>query len=683
MKGEKKEKEVIDIDEFDNISEDIDLSENNIINQDNKIFNFHIIQKIMNANLENKICKIIIECNDIKMTGTGFFCHILSKEMKVLITNNHVINQDFLNKERKLVFIIEIEGKENKMEINLDYERFKYTNEVIDFTIIEIIEEDNIQSFFEIDENLFEIDENKNIQIFSMQFPKGENLQISFGNIIKKSIKSKNPENNSSFFAYNIGTEQGSSGSPIISENNLRVIGLHKGSLKHKVNNEKINVGIYLTKVIESIPKKIFQINENVIYCKYDVSNHEVDNEKKLQIFNNKNNIEMYFKTIIVNKNEEEKEKIKNGKYIFNKKGYNFIEYHIDENVYNLDLSYLFSDCNCLKEVSISSLFNIEITNMAHMFENNSLLEKITFSSSFDSPKVEDMSYMFHGCKNLKEVNLESFNTKNVKNMSNMFNNCSSLEKLDITNFNTENVTDMSSMFEFCKFKEIDLKSFDTKNVKNMSKMFNNCSKLKELDLKNFNTEKVEDMSEMFKGCESLIEINLESFNTKNVKKMSGVFGLCCCLKKLDLTNFNTENVKDMSGMFNYCESLEILDISSFNTENVEDFSMMFLGCKNLEKINLQNFSTENVEKMRSMFEGCESLEELDLSSFDVEEKVFLEDMFKDCKKLKLVKTENEFIEKEYKGENPKKLNIISPLGFQNIGSFGYGFPSFNKFNFY
>ena len=35
------------------------------------------------------------------------------------------------------------------------------------------------------------------------------------------------------------------------------------------------------------------------------------------------------------------------------------------------------------------------------------------------------MTYMFAGCKSLKELNINNFNTNNVTNMSNMFCGCS------------------------------------------------------------------------------------------------------------------------------------------------------------------------------------------------------------------------------------------------------------------
>ena len=165
------EDNIID-EEFINM-DDIYFYEENIINQANTILDYGRIDKIMNAKLNDKVCKIKlkIKLDNKIITGTasGFFCYIPSKEMKVLITNNHVINQTFLDNENKLIFSIEIDKKEIEKEINLEYERYKYTNAKKDFTIIEILDEDNIESFFEIDENSLGIGIGEKKQIFSIQ----------------------------------------------------------------------------------------------------------------------------------------------------------------------------------------------------------------------------------------------------------------------------------------------------------------------------------------------------------------------------------------------------------------------------------------------------------------------------------------------------------------------------------
>ena len=80
------------------------LSEDNIINEDNEIIEYDLLEKIVNTGIKQCVCKIKQEINNNgKMTcktGSGFFCDIPSKKMKVLITNNHLLNDDFLKKKK-------------------------------------------------------------------------------------------------------------------------------------------------------------------------------------------------------------------------------------------------------------------------------------------------------------------------------------------------------------------------------------------------------------------------------------------------------------------------------------------------------------------------------------------------------------------------------------------------------
>ena len=56
-------------------------------------------------------------------------------------------------------------------------DRFKYTDKDLDFTLIEIIKEDNISHFLEIDKYINSKDY-KDKKIISIQYPKGEKLKI-------------------------------------------------------------------------------------------------------------------------------------------------------------------------------------------------------------------------------------------------------------------------------------------------------------------------------------------------------------------------------------------------------------------------------------------------------------------------------------------------------------------------
>ena len=72
------------------------------------------------------ICKILKGNKE----GSGFFCkiNIKGKEMKVLFTNNHVLNE----KNIKQNSIIEIQQNNNIYQIKISEDRFTSTNEELD-----------------------------------------------------------------------------------------------------------------------------------------------------------------------------------------------------------------------------------------------------------------------------------------------------------------------------------------------------------------------------------------------------------------------------------------------------------------------------------------------------------------------------------------------------------------------
>ena len=310
------------------------IRKEDIINEDNKIYNFGQMKKIINSGIEDCVFKIIRENEKSEyITGTGFFCNISSKNIKALITNNHILDQYFLENEKKLKYIIETENKKLEKEINLEIDRYKYTDIDLDFTLIEILPEDNIVKFLEIDDYINSKDYQKE-NIFSIQYPKGKELKISMGEYLYKE---------EIYFSYSIGTESGTSGSPIILYDNMKIIGLHKGTKVNYGNmKNKINIGIPFNYLINKI---------NFIKCIYNIK----DVRNDIYLINNK--IYTSDKTYEINKEIESKMKINiNGKINpiiintkLNKTG-KFI-YYFTSNETIENLSQLFFNCICFINV--------------------------------------------------------------------------------------------------------------------------------------------------------------------------------------------------------------------------------------------------------------------------------------------------------------------------------------------
>ena len=373
------------------------------------------------------------------------------------------------------------------------------------------------------------------------------------------------------------------------------------------------------------------------------------------------------------------------------------------------DCSWWFSGFMGLTTITHLEYLNTsQVTNMQYMFSNCESLEALDLST-FNTENVTNMYGMFQFCKSLKSLNLSSFNTSKVKQMEYMFQNCESLTALDLSRFNTENVKNYEHMFHSCKsLTALDLSSFNSKEILNTSIMFSGCFALKTLDISSFDTSKTTDMPSMFGECYALETIYASSaFTTDNVKNDSYMFSNCRKLKNFDQSNsgkthahigeggyftvapawvrfdaatgtltFQCSSAKtdadtdfflnegsDTPGWypaksadiktvvfkrnfrdarpttcslwFGSCTNLTSIEgLENLNTSDVTRMDYMFYKCEQLRALDLSGFNTEKVENMRDMFSNCKNLETLNLSSFKTNNLTNMSEMFLECNKI-------------------------------------------------
>ena len=194
------------------------------------VISYECTKKIIEQ-MEKNIFKIKIGNEQ----ATGFFCKIPYNNKIVLMTNNHVIDENINEIKIKIK-----EEKESRI-INLK-NRIKYTNKEYDITIIEIKKEDKINNYLELDEIIINdiinnINKNKiyiKETIYIIQYPENK-LSVSYGILNNIYIDKK------CGFNHKCSTKGGSSGSPILNIKNNKLIGIHKES-----NNKQFNRGLFL-----------------------------------------------------------------------------------------------------------------------------------------------------------------------------------------------------------------------------------------------------------------------------------------------------------------------------------------------------------------------------------------------------------------------------------------------------
>ena len=207
--------------------------------------------------METSICKIITD----NIYGTGFFCVIpfpdMNNMLPVLITNNHVLNNEALEKGKEIEFTIN--DDKFHFKIIIDENRKVYTNDKpFDISIIEIKKNDNnilLLNFLEIDEEMFNTDyydEYNQKSVYLVHYPNGKKMEYSPGAIKNITIDTYNIQHYCS-------SEKGSSGSPIMNLLNYKVIGIHKGS-KEKSD---INLGTLIKGPIQEF-NELYKNNEKI-----------------------------------------------------------------------------------------------------------------------------------------------------------------------------------------------------------------------------------------------------------------------------------------------------------------------------------------------------------------------------------------------------------------------------------
>ena len=371
-----------------------------------KPVSFENTEKIL-FQMKNCICKIY---KDKGETGTGFFCKIpypnQSKLLKVLITNNHVLNEDDLKNNNIIKYTLKDDEEIRKIIID-DNKRKIYTSKELDISFIEIKEnEDNINEYLEIDEEIINKNKEyiettyKNKSIYILHYPLGKDIVVSYGNLDKINNEQIN---------HFCNTLNGSSGSPILSLDTLKVIGIHCGS--NKDENENCNKGIFIKYPIKEFNgqnKKIFTLSYKFYpgYFKYNsyikiFGDKFVENNKDkcIMIINDKE----YTLSSYINKDI-----IKNESLEIKLKGIETIT----------DMSYMFYDCNKLSGISKWDISNA-LSNMLYEFYDKPDISK------WDTSNVTNMSYMFYECYHIPDIS--KWNTSNVTDMSYMFYCCNNI----------------------------------------------------------------------------------------------------------------------------------------------------------------------------------------------------------------------------------------------------------------
>jgi hypothetical protein len=135
----------------------------------------------------------------------------------------------------------------------------------------------------------------------------------------------------------------------------------------------------------------------------------------------------------------------------------------------------------------------------------NSLFEDASFIKNCNYSTLDDFSYLFTNCKNLKYIPV--INTSNGITFNYMFNKCQSLEKIPAGTLDTSKGRDFYGMFSGCTgLKETP--ALDFSQAVRCSYMYQNCTNLE--IIKDINLSQItnyNDVSSMFYNCSNIKKV--------------------------------------------------------------------------------------------------------------------------------------------------------------------------------
>lgn len=255
-----------------------------------------------------------------------------------------------------------------------------------------------------------------------------------------------------------------------------------------------------------------------------------------------------------------------------------------------------------------------------------------------DMSNVKSAKYMFGGCWLLTSVNCGKWDLAKLEFSTGMFQNCYKLAKVDCEKWKTPKLEYTASMFEYTDVESLNLNKWDVSNVKSMESLFERCDQLKTIKISKWNVKNVESFNNFFRYCESLESVSISGWNCKKLKDMGEFFDQCSSLKKVTLKDWKTPKLQTMSNMFRDCTSLQKCDLSSWkNLGELRGIDFCFQGCKNLTSVNVSGFDVPNLVNISYMYNNCTSLKKVSFKGWKVNKTIQLWSTFEGCSELECI----------------------------------------------
>ncbi|MFD1420934.1 BspA family leucine-rich repeat surface protein [Lactiplantibacillus songbeiensis] len=355
---------------------------------------------------------------------------------------------------------------------------------------------------------------------------------------------------------------------------------------------------------------------------------------------------------------------------------------------------------------TIEGLDNLKtdnVTDMSSMFAGDYNVKNIDISM-WNISNVVSMQAIFLYCYGLVEVDLPKSINKSLQTSARMFEDDYNLVKVNFNGFTFANVSENTRTFFDCSaitsFGDyvFDLKGScsrffgscsglesvnvnligDKSNTINVIGLFLDCQSLKTIHYKNETPAFIGAIETMFYGCNSLVDFGFNHFNTSQCTSFAGLFAECTSVKTVDLSSLDMSSLIAIDSLFSGCTSLEQIDLMPFASKSIFSLTRLFENCSSLKTVDLTPLHVDEANSLDYMFSGCTSLTVLDLSPF-VENKFSnlesVSGMFQGCTGLSslsldfLKDVELRYVDHLFDGCNNLKQIDLTPINSGSLTS--------------
>lgn len=289
----------------------------------------------------------------------------------------------------------------------------------------------------------------------------------------------------------------------------------------------------------------------------------------------------------------------------------------------------LFEDQHMLKEIKGMETWDTsKVNNISYMFCRvgvNSEEIELNFSS-LDFSNVYNVEYLFYEFgKNSQvvKINADDINLSNLTSMNYTFDSIGKDAKeviINISNWNLQSLTEIEE-YNFARINAekviINAENWDVRSLTSAYNVFYgvviNSTKNAKINLKNWNTSSLTNLDSTFRnnhGGVDLLELDVTGWDTSKVTNMSNTFNYFGCLANgivsiKGLETWDTSSVTNMGSMF-YTLGRDAkkvnIDISSWDVSNVNSFRYMFAySFTNAEEASIGNLSNWNIKSNASL----------------------------------------------------------------------------------